>query len=244
MKISDKVIFLTGATSGIGKATAIALAKLEAKLILVARGKDRLYALQQELLNQTEVIIAPADVSNKDQMLAAVQKGLDKFKKIDVLINNAGVAHLSMIESLKHEEWMRMLNVNLKGVLNTTYALLPEFINQKSGHIVNLSSMAGRRVGVGGAVYSMTKFGVNAFSEGLKQELTPKYNIRVTMIEPGVTRTDFLKNISDKQINKKYAGLLEEKVLEPEEIAEAIVYAIGQPEHVNVTEVRVEPSFR
>jgi len=241
MEIKDKVIIITGASSGIGEATALLLAKHGAKITLAARREDRLKELADKIGDQQSLIVV-TDVTNPDATQAMVDKTVDKFGRVDVLVNNAGLMPLSFMSNLHVEEWHRMVDVNIKGVLNCIAATLPVMLGQKSGHIVNVSSVAGRRVFIGGAVYCATKFAVNALSEGLRMELAPRHNIRVTSVQPGAVDTELTDHITDQQLVKgmdeRFAGM---ERLEAEDIADSIYYALSQPNRVNINEVLVLP---
>ncbi len=241
MNLENKVIIITGASSGIGEATARLLAKHGAKVTLAARREDRLKKLASEI-GEENALIAVTDVTNPEQVASMVEETIKKFGRVDVLVNNAGLMPLSLMSNLHIEEWHRMVDVNIKGVLNCVGSTLPQMLKQSSGHIINISSVAGRRVFPGAAVYCATKFAVNALSEGLRMELAPHKNIRVTSIQPGAVATELTEHITDEQIIK---GLEERfKKLEPLEsadIAESIYYAISQPNRVNINEVLVLP---
>lgn len=241
MNLENKVIIITGASSGIGEATAMLLAKHGARVTLAARREERLRELASKI-GEDQVLITKTDVTNPEDVRAMVDQTLAKFGRLDVLVNNAGVMPLSFMSNLHTEEWHRMVDVNIKGVLNCIGSSLPVMLEQKGGHIVNVSSVAGRRVFHGGAVYCATKFAVNALSEGLRMELAPKHNIRVTSIQPGAVDTELTDHITDDTINRnlseRFKGM---EKLTSEDIAEAIYYAISQPNRVNVNEVLVLP---
>ena len=182
-------------------------------------------------------------MTDRQAVQLLVDHTLNEFGTIDILVNNAGLMPLSFVKNLHEEEWERMVDVNIKGVLNGVGAVLPTMLENESGHIVNVSSVAGRRVFPGGAVYCATKFAVTAFSEGLRSELAPKYNIRVTCIEPGAVATELTDTITDEEILanfEKRKGQL--TPLESEDIAESILYAVTSPQRVNVNEVLVLPT--
>src|SRR5437660_10112093 len=184
--LKDKIAIVTGASSGIGHATALSLAKAGAKVAIAARRIDRLEELKKEITkNGTECIIVQCDVTKRKDCQALIDATMKKWNKIDILINNAGIMPLSFVKNLKVDEWEQMVDVNIKGVLFCTASTIPHMISQNSGHIVNISSIAGRLVFPSGSVYCATKYAVGAFSEGLRQELSTRYKIRVTTIEPG-----------------------------------------------------------
>lgn len=241
--IKDKVVIVTGASSGIGLATALAFSKAGAKIAIGARRIDRLEKLQNEILqNDGQVILQKLDVTQKldcDSFVGAVIK---KWGTIDVLVNNAGLMPLSFIKKLKVDEWDRMIDVNIKGVLYCTASVLPKMLEKKSGHIVNISSVAGRIVFPAGSVYCATKHAVTAFSEGLRQELSPRYNIRVTIIEPGVVATDLTNTITDESLQGFVENSKKMDALKAEDIASAILFAVNAPNHMNVNEVLIRPT--
>ncbi len=242
--MNKKVIIITGASSGIGEATAVRLAKEGHKLVLAARREDKLIALKEKLHSvNTEIVIHTTDVTNRNDVISLINISIETFGQLDVLINNAGIMPLSFIEEGRVEDWDRMIDVNLKGLLYGINEVVPIMKKQNSGHIINVSSVAGRRVFPTAAVYCATKFGVNAITEGLRQELSAKYNIKVTAIEPGATKTELQSHIPNAEIKENFAKRMESVTfLEAEDIAEAIHYAISQPKHVNVTEILIHPT--
>ena len=239
--LENKVVVITGASSGIGEATAKVLANEGAKIVAAARRGERLEELKHQIgAEQCESVVTDVTVPADTEKMA--QAALDRFGKIDILINNAGLMPLSFMKNLHVDEWHRMVDVNVKGVLNCLAAVLPHMKDRHEGHIVNISSVAGRRVFPGGAVYCATKFAVSALSEGLRMELAPSMNIRVTSIEPGAVATELPDHITDDEIiegfSKRFATLTR---LTSEDIAESIRYAVSQPDHVNVNEILVLP---
>ncbi|WP_149275800.1 SDR family oxidoreductase [Pareuzebyella sediminis] len=243
MNLENKVILITGASSGIGKATAKKLAFKGAVTVLMARSEEKLKNLKEEIESEGGTALAiPCDVTKKKDFDNAVSKVVEAFGTIDVLINNAGLMPLSFIEKLKTDEWEQMVDVNLKGVLHGVAAVLPQMKTKKRGHIINISSMAAHRYFPGGAVYSATKAAVKMFSEGLRQELAPKYGINVTSIEPGAVATNLTDTITDEDIKDMMQKMLEMETLESEDIANAIYYALVQPDRVNINDVYLVPS--
>lgn len=242
--MSKKVIIITGASSGIGEATAIRLSKEGHSLVLAARREDKLIELKDKLKSEnTKTITHTTDVTNRNDVISLVKKTMEVFGKVDVLINNAGIMPLSFIEEGRVEDWDRMIDVNLKGLLYGINEVVPIMKEQNTGHIINVSSVAGRRVFPTAAVYCATKFGVNAITEGLRLELSAKYNIKVTAIEPGATLTELQSHIPNAEIRENFAKRMETMTfLEATDIAEAIHYAISQPKHVNVTEILIHPT--
>ena len=241
--IQDKVIVITGGSSGIGYSTAKALAKKGAKIVTGARRLDKLETLKREITDDGgEIIICETDVTKKSDCDNLVKQALDKYGTVDVLINNAGLMPLSFVKSLKIDEWDRMIDVNIKGVLYCTAAVVPTMVEKKSGHIVNISSVAGRVVFPAGSVYCATKHAVTAFSEGLRQELSVRKNIRITSIEPGVVQTELTNTITEKALEAFVEKHKEMEGLKAEDISNAIIFAIDAPSHVNVNEILVRPT--
>lgn len=240
LNVENKVIVITGASSGIGAATAKLLAKHGARVVLGARRSDRLEAIAQEIRTAGGTAeYQTLDVTQRSQLEAIVQFAQSKFGRVDVLINNAGVMPLSALDQLKVDEWDRMIDVNIKGVLYGIAAALPIMKAQKAGQIINLSSIGGHTVSPTAAVYCATKFAVGAISEGLRQEVGG--DIRVTVISPGVTESELADSISDEAAKK---GMQEfRKVSIPADaIARAILFAIKQPDEVDVSEIIVRPT--
>ncbi|MDP8887079.1 MAG: SDR family oxidoreductase [Thermoproteota archaeon] len=240
--IKDKVAIVTGASSGIGYATALALSRSGAKVAAGARRMDRLESLQNEISkNGEEVFVQKLDVTIKSECDALADAVLKKWGTIDILINNAGLQPLSFFKNLKVEEWDKMIDVNIRGVFYCTAAVIPTMMNKNSGHIVNISSMAGRVVYPSGSVYCATKHAVTAFSEGLRQEFSQRSNIRVTCIEPGVVATELMEAITDKALEKYVERTRQMEALQAEDIANAIMFALEAPRHVNVNEILIRP---
>ena len=241
--IQDKVVVITGASSGIGHSTAKALAKKGAKIVAGARRLDRLETLKKEITDDGgEITICETDVTKKADCDNLVKQALDKYGTVDVLVNNAGLMPLSFVKSLKVDEWDRMIDVNIKGVLYCTAAVVPTMTEKKSGHIINISSVAGRVVFPSGSVYCATKHAVTAFSEGLRQEFSPRSNIRVTCIEPGVVETELLSTITDESLQSFIETAKKTQGLKADDIANAILFAVQSPEHMNVNEILVRPT--
>src|SRR5919112_5864591 len=230
--IKDKVAIVTGASSGIGYATALALSRSGAKVAAGARRMDRLESLQNEISkNGGEVFIQKLDVTIKSECDALADAVLKKWGTIDILINNAGLQPLSFFKNLKVEEWDKMIDVNIRGVFYCTAAVITTMLNNKSGHIVNISSIAGRVVYPSGSVYCATKHAVTAFSEGLRQEFSQRYNIKVTCIEPGVVDTELNNTITDKSLESFIKNVKDMASLKAEDIANAIVFALNTPNY-------------
>jgi NADP-dependent 3-hydroxy acid dehydrogenase YdfG len=244
MELNGKVALVTGASSGIGAATALKLAAQGAKVGLAARRMPKL----QALVAQIEAAGGQARAIEMDVVNpASVQAGVDKLVKayggIDILFNNAGLMPISDIESLKVDEWHRMVDVNIKGVLNSTAAALPYLKQRGAGHIVNTSSIAGRKVFAGLGVYCATKHAIAAFSEALRLEVAPKHNIRVTCIQPGAVDTELFEQITDAGYRQQMEGLRTQMTfLSAAEIADTVLFAVQAPAHVNVAELFVLPT--
>lgn len=240
--IKDKVAIVTGASSGIGYATALALSKAGARVAAGARRMDRLESLQSEIIkNGGEVFIQKLDVTIKSECDGFADAVMKKWGTIDILVNNAGLQPLSFFKNLKVEEWDKMIDVNIRGVLYCTAAVITAMVNKKSGHIVNISSIAGRIVYPAGSVYCATKHAITAFSEGLRQEFSQRFNIRITCIEPGVVTTELINTITDKALEKYVERTKQMEALQAEDIANAIVFAVQAPNHVNVNEILIRP---
>lgn len=243
--LDGKVAIITGASSGIGHATAVALAKAGARVAVCARRTDRLEALAGRIAGDGgEAFYRAADVAKRSDCDALAQAVLEKWGSIDILVNNAGLMPLSFVKNLKVDEWDRMVDVNIKGVLYCTAAVITHMLEKKSGHIVNISSVAGRIVFPAGSVYCATKHAVAAFSEGLRQELSARSNIRVTSIEPGVVATELTDTITDESLRGFVEGAKKMEALRADDIADAIVYAAGSPPHVNVNEILIRPTVQ
>ena len=243
---SSPVAIVTGASSGIGEATARSLAAEGYRVVLAARRRDRLDALRAEIeAGGGTALVAETDVTDRDACQALADRTLDAFGRIDVLVNNAGLMPLSLVKNARLDEWEQMVDVNVKGVLFCTAAVLPTMTEARAGHIVNVSSVAGRRVFEGGAVYCATKFAVTAFSEGLRMELSPAFGIRVTCIEPGAVATELPQAIQDEEFveQARRSGAMDGVTpLDADAIARAIVYAVTAPEGVSVHEMLVLPT--
>ena len=241
--IKDKVAIITGASSGIGYATALTLSKAGAKVAIGARRVDKLEALAKKITdNGGEVFYQKLDVTQKSECDDFAKAVLEKWNSIDILVNNAGLMPLSFFKSLKVDEWDKMVDVNIKGVLYSTGAVITHMKEKKSGHIVNLSSVAGRVVFASGSVYCATKFAIAAFSEGLRKEFSTRANIRVTSIEPGVVDTELNDTITDESLKGFVENTKKMEALHAEDIANAILYAVESPSHVNVNEILIRPT--
>lgn len=244
MNIQSKVALITGASSGIGAGVATLLAANGVKVALAARRGDKLAVLLKEIRQAGgQGLVVEMDVVDPDSVKKGVEAVVNAYGTIDILVNNAGLMPLSDVESLKVDEWHRMVDVNIKGVLNTTAAVLPVLIKQNSGHIFNLSSIAGRKLFKGLSVYCATKHAIAAFSDIMRMEIAPKYKIRVTSLQPGAVATELYDQITDPTYRKAMADLEKQMTfLTPEDIAHSVLYALQAPDHVNVSEIFIMPT--
>ena len=237
--IRGKVVAITGASSGIGEATAVALAEAGARVVMGARRTERLERIAEVIAAKGgSVRFRALDVTRRDDVAAFAGFATAEFGRLDVLVNNAGVMPLSRLDALKVDEWDRMVDVNLKGVLYGVAAALPIMQAQGAGQIVNVSSIGGHRVSPTAAVYCATKFAVHAISDGLRQEMD---RIRVTVISPGVTTSELAESISDPTAREAMRAF-RAVAIGPEAVAAAIAYAISQPDNIDVSEVVVRPT--
>ena len=240
--LSGRVVAVTGASSGIGEATAMACAKAGAAVSLAARRLDRIEDLAERITGDGGTALAvQTDVGDEQEAQRFIERTAADLGRLDVLVNNAGVMLLGPIAGADTEEWRRMIDANVYGVLYCTHAALPLMLEQGSGHFVNVSSVAGRFARAGSGVYNLTKFGVGAFSEALRQEVAAQ-RIRVTLIEPGFVATE-LQSHNRPEIQDAIRNILkDDQPLRAEDIANGILYAIGSPENVAVNEVLIRPS--
>jgi NADP-dependent 3-hydroxy acid dehydrogenase YdfG len=242
--ITDKVVAITGASSGIGKTTATFLAAQGARVVLGARRLDRIDAVVQEITaSGGKAIGFGTDVTKRADVEALIRKAVDTFGRVDVLVNNAGIMPIAPIEALKVDEWDRQIDVNIKGLLYGVAAALPHMQKQKSGHIINMASVFGIKVfAPGGTVYCATKAAVRALTEGLRMELHSQ-NIRCTMISPGATATELSESSSDEATRKNLREFMK-MAIPASAIARAISYAIEQPVDVEVDEMVIRPTVQ
>jgi len=239
--IKDKVVIITGASSGIGEATAVMLAERGAKIVLGARGLNRLEALARRIeATGGEVTYAQTDVRRREDLTSLVKLALDRYDQLDVLINNAGIMPVSPLDDLRVEDWENMIDINIKGVLYGIAAALPVFRKQGFGHFVNTASTAGHKTVPNQSVYSATKFAVRAISEGLRMEAGEK--LCVTIISPGFVNTNFAEGVTNPEVKTQLENARDKFALPPEAIARAIVFAIEQPSDVDVNEITVRPT--
>jgi NADP-dependent 3-hydroxy acid dehydrogenase YdfG len=244
-QVSDKVVVITGASSGIGATTATRLARRGAKVVLGARRQDRLNKIVKDISAAGGTAISfAADVTRRADVEALVKGAVASFGRVDVMVNNAGVMPLAPIQVLKVDEWDRQIDVNIKGVLYGVAAALPHMEKQKSGHIINLASVFGIKVfAPGGTVYCATKAAVRSLTEGLRVELHSQ-NIRCTMISPGAIATELPESSSDEATRRSVREFVDKVAISPESVASAIAYAIEQPADVEIDEVVIRPTVQ
>ncbi len=240
--IEGKVVVITGASSGLGEAAARLLSAQGASVVLGARRADRIQSLADSLIGcGGKALAVTTDVTDSDQVKRLVDAAVQTYGRIDVMINNAGLMPQSLLECLKIDEWDRMIDVNIKGVLYGIAAALPYMIQQKAGHIINVSSVAGHKVGPGSAVYAATKHAVLALSEGLRQEVKP-YNLRTTVISPGAVATELPDSITESDVSERIHKFYQDFAIPADSFARAVAFAIGQPEDVDINEILFRPT--
>lgn len=244
MTIENKVVIITGASSGIGEATAKLLASKGARIVMGARREDKLKALTEEIQKAGgHAAYRVTDVVNPDDSHKLVQLAKDTFGGVDVIFLNAGLMPNSPLSELKTDEWHQMVDVNIKGVLNGIAAVLPTFTSQKSGHIITTSSVAGLKAYPGGAVYGATKWAVRDLMEVLRMESAQEgTNIRTATIYPAAINTELLDTITDKNISEGMTALYEQYGISPDRVANVVAFAIDQPEDTNVNEFTIGPT--
>jgi len=240
--IKDKVVVITGASSGLGEATARLLASQGAIVVLGARRLDRINALAETIVADGGVALAVAiDVTDAAQVKHLVDTAVEQYGRVDVMLNNAGLMPHSLLERGKIEDWDRMIDVNLKGVLYGIAAALPHMKAQKSGHIINVSSVAGHKVRPGSAVYAATKAAVRMLTEGLRQEVKP-YNLRTTIISPGAVATELPDSVTEPDVAKGVHDFYEQFAIPAESFARVVAFAMSQPDEVDVNEILFRPT--
>ena len=243
-RLDGKVALVTGASSGIGEAVARALASEGAAVGLGARRTDRLEAIARDITAAGgSALSCSVDVTVRAQVEAFAAAVHGSFGRVDVLVNNAGVMPLSPVAACRVEEWDRMVDVNVKGVLYGIAAVLPIMLAQGSGHVVNIGSVAGRRPFPGGSVYSATKFAIRSLTAGMQLELSASRGIRVTDVQPGVVETDLLEHVGDAETRRRFDTTWAGKErLRADDVAEAVIYAVTAPARVNVNEILIRPT--
>jgi NADP-dependent 3-hydroxy acid dehydrogenase YdfG len=246
--LEGTVALITGASSGIGEATARALAARGAKISLAARRLERLERLAAEIAGEGQTALAiPADIADRSQAIEAVERTVDELGRLDIVVNNAGVMLLGPIEDAPTEEWDRMIDINLKGLIQTTHAALPHLLaaaedsERRCADVVNISSVAGRVARAGSGVYNLTKHGVGAFSESFRQEFADR-RVRSIVVEPGAVSTELTDHLRDgvrEQVRDRFTGI---EILEASDVADAIAYAVTRPWHVSLNEILIRPT--
>jgi NADP-dependent 3-hydroxy acid dehydrogenase YdfG len=240
-KIEGKVVVITGASSGLGEAAARLLCAQGATVVLGARRSDRLQSLADELSGSGGKALAVAtDVTHRNQVKRLVDTAAQKFRRVDVMINNAGIMPRAPLERLTIDDWDRTIDVNIKGVLYGIAAALPHMKKQKSGHMIFVSSVAGHKIGPDFAVYAATKHAVRALAEGFRQEVKP-YNIRTTIISPGAVATELPDSVTEPDIAEKMRTYYADIAIPAESFAHAVIFAMSQPEEVDVNEILFRP---
>jgi NADP-dependent 3-hydroxy acid dehydrogenase YdfG len=240
--IEGKIVVITGGSSGLGEATARLLSAQGASVVLGARRVDRIESLARELVRDGgRALAVPTDVTDHEQVKRLVDAAVQTYGRIDVMINNAGLMPLSPLERLKIDDWDRAIDVNIKGVLYGIAAALPHMKEQKSGHIINVSSVAGHKVRPGSAVYAATKTAVRVISEGLRQEVKA-YNIRTTIISPGAVATELVNSITEPDVAAGVRKFVEEHAVPADAFARAVAYAMSQPDDVDINEILFRPT--
>jgi NADP-dependent 3-hydroxy acid dehydrogenase YdfG len=241
--LAGKVALVTGASSGIGEATALALAEAGAAVAVGARRRDRLDALAGKLRDDgARVLTLDLDVTDEQACRVAVARTREELGGLDVLVNNAGVMLLGTIVGADPEDWRRMVSTNVLGLMYMTHAAIDGMVEQGSGDVVNISSVAGRTARKGAGVYNASKWAVNAFSESLRQEVTGR-GVRISLVEPGAVATELSSHITQEEAREASRKMAESmRTLQAEDIARAILYVVTQPPHVAVNEVLVRPT--
>lgn len=240
--IKDKVVVITGASSGLGAETARHLVEAGAKVVLGARRLDRLEALATELGLSKEAAFK-VDVTDREQVKALVDHAVKLHGRIDVMINNAGLMPLAPLEMMRFDEWDQCIDVNIKGVLWGIAAALPYFKEQKSGQFINVSSVAGHTISAGGAIYSATKYSVRVISEALRKEVKP-YNIRTTVLSPGAVDTELPASVGAPGVNEAIVDYYKNNAIPADSFARCVLFAMSQPENIDINEILFRPTVQ
>lgn len=243
-KLNESVTIITGASSGIGAATALKLARAGTRIVLVSRADDKIEKVKKQIEGEggkAEIFVA--DVTDINQMKAMVDFAVDKFGRVDNLVNNAGLMLFSQWKDVVIDEWNAMIDTNIKGYLNTIAAVLPKMLEQKSGHILNMGSVAGINIGVGAGIYHGTKFFVRAITESLRKEVSVHKGIKISLISPGVINTGWADKVTNKE-GAEIAAELNKQAIEPDDIANAVLFAFDQPDNVNVNDIVISPTLQ
>lgn len=241
-KLNEFVTIITGASSGIGAATALKLAKAGSNIVLVSRSDDKIKKIKKQIEEEggkAEIFVA--DVTDIDKMKAMADFAIEKFGRIDNLVNNAGLMLFSQWKDVAIEEWNAMIDTNIKGYLNAIAAVLPKLLEQKSGHIVNMGSVAGINIGVGAGIYHGTKFFVRAITESLRKEVSVHKGIKISLISPGVINTGWADKVTNKE-GAAIAAELNKQAIKSEDVANAVLFAFDQPDNVNVNDIVISPT--
>lgn len=241
--LAGSIAIVTGASSGIGRATAIALGEAGAAVAVAARRADRLDEVVARIRRDGGRALAVAtDVADREAVFALVERAAAEFGPADILVNNAGIMPTSPVREIHLDDWLRMVDVNVKGVLHCIAAALPAMLERRRGHIVNVGSLAGRRPFPGGTVYAATKFAVRCISAGMQLELSAAHGIRITDIQPGVVATELVEHIPDPETREGFIERWQDKKpMDAEDVAAAILYAVTAPAHVNINEILMRP---
>lgn len=243
-KLNESVTIITGASSGIGAATSLKLAKAGSSIVLVSRADDKIEKVKRQIEEEggkAEIFVA--DVTDIEQMKAMVDFTIDKFGRVDNLVNNAGLMLFSQWKDVAIDEWNSMIDTNVKGYLNTIAAVLPKLLEQRSGHILNMGSVAGININVGAGIYHGTKFFVRAITESLRKEVSVHKGIKISLISPGVINTGWADKVTNKE-GAEIAAELNKQAIEPEDIANAVLFAFDQPDNVNVNDIVISPTLQ
>ncbi|WP_426474612.1 SDR family oxidoreductase [Chryseobacterium balustinum] len=243
-KLNESVTIITGASSGIGAATALQLAKAGSSIVLVSRADDKIEKVKRQIEEEggkAEIFVA--DVTDVDQMKAMVDFTIKKFGKVDNLVNNAGLMLFSQWKDVAIDEWNATIDTNIKGYLNAIAAVLPKLLEQRSGHILNMGSVAGINIDVGAGIYHGTKFFVRAITESLRKEVSVHKGIKISLISPGVINTGWADKVTNKE-GAEIAAELNKQAIEPEDIANAVLFAFDQPDNVNVNDIVISPTLQ
>jgi NADP-dependent 3-hydroxy acid dehydrogenase YdfG len=243
-RLNGKVALVTGASSGIGSATAKALAAEGAKLVLAARREDRLKAIADDIAQTgSEVLVLPVDLSDERAILELIDRAYTHWGRLDILTNSAGIADAGSVETAAVSSWRRMFDINTLGLMIACKAVIPLMKAQEGGHIVNISSTAGLFVESGASGYSASKFAVEAFSSALRLEVSKADRIRITVVEPGLVETELATHISDPSLRQGFLDSVASiEQLQPEDVAAAVVYAVTQPPRVSVNQLLIRPT--
>lgn len=243
-KLNESVTIITGASSGIGAATALQLAKAGSSIVLVSRADDKIEKVKRQIEEEggkAEIFVA--DVTDIGQMKAMVDFTIDQFGRVDNLVNNAGLMLFSQWKDVAIDEWNAMIDTNIKGYLNAIAAVLPKLLEQRSGHILNMGSVAGINIDVGAGIYHGTKFFVRAITESLRKEVSVHKGIKISLISPGVINTGWADKVTNKE-GAEIAAELNKQAIEPDDIANAVLFAFDQPDNVNVNDIVISPTLQ